>query len=351
MIEQGESFEDLQKKYFDIVARRNAHSSTSILHDVMEQLDVKKGAAYKRMNGTTSMTIEEIVKLSEHFDVSLDDIFRKNRYISFFHPFLSKTEEGIKKVEGKTSAFFDQFAYFLKPLQYTDPSEEKELNYLANEIPIFYYFSHRYIFTFLLSVWNHLHWEEGQIEIQDTNTYDDQIEHFRKEITNNYYGHPVTEVWNSNMLNNLYQQITFCITIRAFKDERFIKRLIMDIEKLINHLREIAVSGVKSIQGIPAESSELKIYLNDFGNYLNLVVYKSKFIKSSFIGYDYPQFIVSHNENFYNYSMKWINKIKKRSVLISSEGYQYRELFFIKLETDFKLFQERIDKLMSIYYN
>ena len=344
--EMDQSF--FQKKFFEVIARRNAHNNTPILHDVMDTLDIRKGAAYKRMNGDTSMTIEEVVKLSQHFDVSLDAIFRGNRYISFFHPFLTQNEKGTK---GTTSEFFDQFAFFLKPLKTNEPEEDKELNYLANEIPIFYYFSHRYIFTFLLSVWKHLHWDEGQIEIQDTKMYDDQIEHFRKEITTNYYGHPVTEIWNSNMLNNLYQQIIFCITIRAFKEERFIKRLIIDIEKLISHLREIAISGIKSIEGTPSDSSELKIYLNDFGNYLNLVLYKSKFIKSSFIGYDYPQFIVSHNQKFYEYSLEWINKIKKRSVLISSEGYQYRELFFIKLETDFKLFQERVDKLMGIYYN
>lgn len=337
-----------QKKFFEVISRRNAHQNTPILHDVMDILDVRKGAAYKRMNGETAMTLEEVVKLSKHFDVSLDAIFRGNRYISFFHPFLTQNTKGSN---GTTSEFFDQFAFFLKPLKTSEPEEDKELNYLANEIPIFYYFSHRYIFTFLLSVWKHLHWDEGQIEIQDTKMYDDQIEHFRKEITKNYYGHPVTEIWNSNMLNNLYQQIIFCITIRAFKEERFIKRLIIDIEKLINHLREIAISGIKSIEGGHSDSSELKIYLNDFGNYLNLVLYKSKFIKSSFIGYDYPQFIVSHNQKFYEYSLEWINKIKKRSVLISSEGYQYRELFFIKLETDFKLFQERVEKLMGIYYN
>lgn len=345
MVDNTNNQSAFQKKFFEIISKRNAHQNTPILHDVMEILDIRKGAAYKRMNGDTAMTIEEVVKLSDHFDVSLDSIFRGNRYISFFHPFLSQSPKD------RTGEFFDQFAFFLKPLGSSEVSEEKELIYLANEIPIFYYFSHRYIFNFLLSVWKHLHWDEGQIEIQDTNTYDDQIEHFRKEITKNYYGHPVTEIWNSNMLNNLYQQIIFCITIRAFKEERFIKRLIIDIEKLINHLRQIAISGIKSIEGVQSESSELKIYLNDFGNYLNLVLYKSKYIKSSFIGYDFPQFILSHNQNFYQYSQEWIDKIKKRSVLISSEGYQYRELFFIKLETDFKLFQERVEKLMGIYYN
>lgn len=335
---------EYQKKFFDIISKRHAFKSSSILHDVMDILNIRKGAAYKRMNGDTALTLEEVIKLSSHFEVSLDSIFRSDKYISFFHPFL-----GIER-KGTTEDFFEQFTHFLTPLKSNDPREEKSLAYLANEIPIFYYFSHKYIFNFLMNIWSHLHWEDGQISIRDTNDFDKEIEHFRQEIGKYYYGHPVTEVWNSNMLNNLYQQIIFCITIRGFKDESFIGRLITDIEKLINHLRTIAISGTAGIEGAPSDGAELKIYLNDFGNYLNLVIYKSKYIRSSFIGYDYPQFIVSHNKQFYDYSMDWINKIKNRSVLISSEGYQYRELFFIKMENDFKYFKERVDKLMGIYY-
>jgi len=78
--------------------------------------------------------------------------------------------------------------------------------------------------------------------------------------------------------------------------------------------------------------------------------FDSKSIKSTFVGYDYPQFIVSHNKPFFEFSKNWINKIKKRSVLISGEGYQYRELFFIKMENDFKYFKERVDSLLNIYY-
>ncbi len=336
---------DLQQRFFEVITKRTAHKNTSVLHDVMEILDIRRGAAYKRMNGETALSLDELIQLSEHFKVSLDAVFNSDKYISFFHPFLKENQKNT------TNQFFDQFSFFLKPLKTNLPGEEKELAYLANEIPIFYYFSHRYIFNFLLSVWKHLHWDENQIEIKDTNDFDSQIEFFRQEIAKNYYGHPVTEIWNSNMLNNLYQQVIFCITIRAFKDQSFVKRLITDIEKLINHLREIAVSGIKSIQGISTEQSELKIYLNDFGNYMNLVLYNSNAFKACFIGYDFPQFIVSHNDKLYNFSKDWIDKIKKRSVLISSEGYQYRELFFIKMENDFKYFKERVEKLMDIYYN
>lgn len=63
------------------------------------------------------------------------------------------------------------------------------------------------------------------------------------------------------MLNNLYQQVVFCVTIRAFKDVEYISLLIHDISNLIQHLHLVSVEGAKSIKGAQVEGSELKIYL------------------------------------------------------------------------------------------
>lgn len=330
-----------QKKFFDIIEKRN-NQSYNIHHDVMEILDIKRGAAYKRMNGATALSLEELIKLADHFNVSLDAIFRSDKYISFFHPFVHKERTTM-------DVFLNQFRKFIDPLK-SVTSEPVELSYLANELPVFYYFGHKYIFNFLMSVWRHLHWDEVNLNIESNPDYEKQANQFKDEILNNYYGHKVTEIWNSNMLNNLYQQVIFCVTIRAFQKSEYIQLLINDISNLIQHLRHVSTQGVKSIKGSQIEGSELKIYLNDFGNYLNIVQFGSTAFKSTFVGYDYPQFIVSHNRQFYDFSTTWINKLKKRSVLISSEGYQFRELFFVKMNNDFNYFKERVQKLIEVYY-
>ena len=331
-----------QQKFFSILKKRN-NKNQKIIHDIMEILDIKKGAAYKRMNGTTAMPLDEVIQIADHFNLSLDATFRSEKYISFFHPFVHTEQPSLDE-------FINQYKKFFKPLEKIGSTEKVSLSYMANELPIFYYFGHKHIFNFLISVWEHLHWDNASLSIGDSTEYEKEAKEIRNEILKNYYGNEVTEVWNSNMLNNLYQQIIFCITIRAFEDIKYLTRLINDIENLILHLRDISISGIKSIKGAKVEGSELKIYLNDFGNYLNMMQFDSTSIKSTFVGYDYPQFIVSHNKPFFEFSKKWINKIKKRSVLISGEGYQYRELFFIKMETDFKYFKERVDSLLNIYY-
>ena len=94
-----------------------------------------------------------------------------------------------------------------------------------------------------------------------------QIEFIRNEITTYYEGHPVTEIWNSNMFANLYQQIIFSITIRAFKEEKYIFNLIKDIDELIDHLRELAMNEFN--ESNENKKQERKKNWKDYGNNIN----------------------------------------------------------------------------------
>ena len=121
-------------------------SPEEVLHKTMEVLDLKRGATYKRINGDTALTTVELVKLAKTFNVSLDNIFLKNQFISFFPP--SGNEEAEQHAH-----FLDYYSYYLQSIM---SYEKGQLTYMANELPIFYFFSHKYIFTFLSAVWEHL---------------------------------------------------------------------------------------------------------------------------------------------------------------------------------------------------
>ena len=326
--------EMFQKPFFDFLTKRK--SQEQVLYGMMEVLNLRKGACYKRINGETALTTAELVKLAKHFQVSLDGIFQADNYISFQHSF----------AQNKTT--FDplsQFSFFSRPLN--NPQSSK-LTYLANELPVFYYFSHQYIYNFLSSIWRHMHSSESKLIIEENPNVPIQLETIRREISSYYAGHPVTEIWNSNMFANLFQQIIFSITIRAFKNEAYVRNLMDDVKKLFNHLHELAMSGTTVRDN--KSGSERMIYLNEYGNFLNMVLYESDKFNATCIGYDMPQFIVSYNPAFYNFSKDWIQKIRRRSVLISSDGFQYREMFFIKMEQDLKSFEDKVEKLMAVYY-
>ena len=298
----------------------------------MDLLNIQKGATYKRMNGETALTTAEMISLSQHFRVSMDTAFQNKPFISFRHPFVG-ANSGME--------LLDIFAYYLKPIVYTKTSS---LTYLANEIPIFYYLSHPHIFNFLMAIWEHMHKSDQKLRIDPVSNIDEDLEILRNEVTAYYNSRPVTEIWNSNMLSNLYQQIIFSVSIRGFNNANVVELLIQDIEKLIFGLKELALNEKEHV-------NRPSIYLNEFGNYLNMVIYETDKFKATFMGMDIPQFMVSHDPEFYAFANDWVGQIKKRSVLISSGGYQSRELFFVKLDKDLAQFKDTTNKLMGVYYS
>ncbi len=324
---------EIQETYFNFLGKR--HCNQTVLNDTMEVLHLRKGAAYKRMNGDSALTTAELMRLSKHFNVSIDTALGNEDFVSFQHPFLDRKSD---------VDFLDRLGFYLKPIA---KMENSNLIYLTNELPVFYYFSHKHIFTFLNAVWNHLHWQDDRLVIREVKQVDSRLEQLRTDVDKYYAGQEITEIWNSNMFANLYQQVIFSITIRAFEDVNFIAKLIKDIESLIAHLHSLASVGEKKGEG---DSTKFNIYLNEFGNYLNMVIFQSEKLNVTFLGYDIPQFIVSHNQKFFEYSKDWVDRIRKRSVLISSGGYQYRELYFRKMENDFQAFKESAEKLVDVYY-
>lgn len=326
-----------QTQFFATLAE-SLPDQTLVLH-LMEILGLQKGAVYKRMNGETTLSATELIQIAEHFGISLDNIFFQQKFISFSHPFMQ-----LEKT--KSEDFLALINQYLEVLNEERPSE---LVYLSNELPFFYSISRRYIFAFLYAVWDHLHWEEGGLKIANVGRVDKNVEVFRREISEYYDCQPVTEIWNPHMFSNLYQQIIFCISINAFENTDFINGLLLDIEQLVNYLKEIAYKGQRKSTNLD-EKVDLKIYLNEFGSYQNLIIYKALNQQLTFLGFDYPQFIVTKNKQFYEYADAWIHKIKQRSVLISGEGLQYRERFFNKLEEEFLRFKEQTLKLLDSHY-
>lgn len=324
-----------QIRFFDYLNAR--YGKKTVIYDSMEVLDLQKAAVYKRVNGTTALNTDELMKLAQHFNVSLDTALENKSYYSFQHPFVNNQH---------SLEFFEHFAFIMTPILEQEENRS-EMIYLANELPIFYYLYYDYIFQFQLAIWNHLHWSEGKLIISSDQTLDPQIDKLRRQVVDNYRARRVTEIWNPAMLSNLYQQILYAISIRVFADRQFIDNLVRDLRKLIHDLQQIPQNN----NHLSAYNrNDINVYINEFGNYMNILLFEGQKLRSTCIGYDMPQFILSHDTRLYNYSKRWVENIKRHSVLITYGGLRDRELFFAAIEREFDQFVDRVQKLMILYH-
>lgn len=326
---------DAQKKFFDHLIYRC--DKKVVLHETMAILHLQKAAVYKRMSGDTALTLSEAVQLAQHFGISLDTAIATEAYHSFAHPF--------RKVNSSLD-FLKCFVEIMTPILPNEEAESRVI-YLANELPVFYYFEYDSIFKFLVAIWNHLHWSQQELVINTSEPLDPKIKDLRNRIVAHYHSRKVTEIWNSNMLANIFQQILFAISIKAFKDQAFIAQLISDLEDLIKNLKRLAFA--ENRQDHP-QHGKIQIYINEFGNYQNMVLFEALELRATGIGFDMPQFIISHDQALYDYSKKWVDKIKRRSENITAGGYRFREVFFNQLEADMELFKEKAERAMTLSY-
>lgn len=76
-MEDQEPYEVKHKNSFEIYISKLKEKSRMKVYGLQEQLSLSKGTWYKRLKKPTDLTIEEIIKLSEIFDVEEDEIFQK----------------------------------------------------------------------------------------------------------------------------------------------------------------------------------------------------------------------------------------------------------------------------------
>lgn len=323
-----------QEKFFQFLSHRLGKKV--VLQEAMSQLHLQRAAVYKRLNNDTALSLAEAVKLARHFGVSIDTATELDGYYAFAHPFMHSRS---------STSFLQSFSEIMTP---TLPNEEMEgaLVYLANELPVFYYLSYDHIFRFLIAVWNHLHWSHQELYISNHEPADPVVEALRRQVSDYYYSRRVTEIWNSGMLANLFQQVLFAINIKAFACTAIIEALLHDLDQLFHDLRTVAFSGRRS----EGDQKSIQVYINEFGNYQNMVLFSAENLCATGIGFDMPQFIISHDQALHRYSLKWVDKIKRRSVNITTGSYSYSEVFFDQLEDALANFKLKAQRLISIRY-
>ena len=79
----------IQAKFFQLVKER-IDPHLSFVDELAELLELSNDSAYRRIRGETSLTFEELAKLSRHFGVSLDALMDSdsNELIFHFQPLL-----------------------------------------------------------------------------------------------------------------------------------------------------------------------------------------------------------------------------------------------------------------------
>ncbi|MBA3900814.1 MAG: helix-turn-helix transcriptional regulator, partial [Bacteroidetes bacterium] len=260
----------IQKEFLKRI-RKNLPEHISLVDELAELLNVSNDSAYRRLRGETSLTFDELVLLSQKFNVSVDSILgkSKNNKVSFqYNPI------------HETGLPFHQYFETLKTILYNySILDNTQLIYAAKEAK-FGLFHVPEIAAFKLFFWMKTSYDFEESKNKQFN-FEEFNQNYGKavsDIVKYYVRIPTIEIINEDYLNSTINQIRFYYDSGYFNTKAEAIMVCDKLKELICHNKREAELGFKFILGQPEVGDEgnLMLYHNEILHSDNVICGKVK---------------------------------------------------------------------------
>ena len=176
-------------------------SPGKLVDTLMETLHVSSDSAYRRIRLEKILTFDEIIKISNAFNISIDNIISHDTSESVLFSFPFKSSQ------------FNIFEYFEKIYYHLLKIKDKNgiMYYSAKDIPIFHFFQDKKLLAFKFHYWLNTMNHENEI-INKAFDYDlipAELAEITKKIYSIYTQIKTHEIWNHETLTRTSSQITY----------------------------------------------------------------------------------------------------------------------------------------------
>lgn len=333
----------IQEELFEIIRNKLGESSHWV-EEVAEALSLSKPAVYKRINGTTSLSIHDLGLLMKAYNISFDALIHTDRLtVDFTFP---STVDNAKS-----------FVDFLEPIKYFATSLSKlpevEIKHATSELHLFYYFLDKDLTNFKMflhakTLWNLKGYENIKFSIDDFSG-STLIEKEVSEILDHYFSVPNVELWNENILNNTLNQIKYFLISGNFEKAEDALLLCDKMRALVQHLKSMAEKGKKFKMGKEPgqDAGDYLLYHNELSYTNNLMLILSPHQNYIFTTYNNPNFMISEDKRLVEYTKNWFQRVKNLSQPVSLDAHQSRMLLFNQIEKKIDLTTSEIQYLIE----
>jgi hypothetical protein len=333
----------IQQLFIEQVKQRSPDQKLWV-DQLAEVLSISKPAAYKRINGSTALSLDDIVRLMDVYQLSFDAIAipeRKN--IPFQFPFIFN----------KINSFFDYVSTLKASVQRLASIPNSTVWYATSELPFFYYFFFPDLTYFKFYMYARTVWDIPSYKKMKINLSEFASEHLLKKeieaVQSAYFGIPGLEFWNESFLLNTLNQIKYFLSSGLFEkpDESLV--LCDRLTDLMRHASAVAESGKKfMINGRPTEHSpDITMFYNEIAHTSNIALVSAPSISAVLTAYDNPNFILSDDERLVKYTREWFERVKHSSQNISRDSERARMSFFARIQHKIELTREELKAIIS----
>lgn len=304
-----------------ILEEINSKSDTKLVDELMESLSISSDSAYRRIRLEKIFTLDELIKISNKYNISIDQHISQDSSDSVLFSFPFKTSQ------------FNLEEYFSKILDHLSKIKEGNgiVYYSAKDIPIFHFFQDKKLLAFKFHYWLNTMNNSSTIIKGDFN-YEfipAKLAELTKKIYSVYSQIKTHEIWNFETLTRTSSQITYYFELGIISEEQAteLQNRLIDF---CNHLeRECEIGTKYFIDNQPLSINEnYQFYFNEILAADNSIYAEYGDKKESFLPHIVLNYMITDNEQYSNFNKTVFDNVINKSTLISKVNEKDRKKFF-----------------------
>ena len=314
--------------------RSRVNDQTSFVQEVASILDIGYDAAYRRVNQKSNLSLEEVVKLARHYNISLNKLFE----VGSQHTIITELSPRPSDEKG-LEMWFRQSLKNVAPLTKV---KDAEIIWSGKDISLLRTLKDSYLTRYKMYVWlKDLNSEMAKSKVsfdQWVQTIPNSLLASAFELSEIYEYINIVELWNDNTVNGTLQQILYYYEAGLLSKEMALT-ICEDVQDLVNQIEKQTID--QSLNS-PKNGKSFKLYKHDLHTLTNtamIVTPHHKMFFSPFTVLSY--FKVEHKETcdmMYAFLLRQMSNSK----LLASSGERDRIIFFKTIEQKINITKERI---------
>ena len=325
---------EVQKTFFEI-AKGKLPSNLRFADVIGDILGVGTDSAYRRIRGEKELSISELTKLCQHFDISMDSVVNcQSSNVLFKHiPLDLSNMDNYYTYKNNISMLFDSIS----------KAKEKEMFFMAMDIPAPHFASYLDLTFFKIYTWVH---SVKNLQI----TYDEFVKSIDVNCLTDYYNKmrnaykqiPSTEIWTNNTIEPILRLLDYHADLNCFEKKETLYLLCHQLLQLIAEIENNTENGYTEFNG---QKFFFKLYLSPIDIMNDFMVAKQDGVNVTSIKLYTINAILTSNDYFCNEVEKWMQNTMSKSLLLSGASAKERFKFFQEMKNKVNNLLEKFEKL------
>ncbi|WP_316804094.1 hypothetical protein [Pedobacter nototheniae] len=281
----------------------------NLAQSVAEELGISTNEAYKKIRGVSSLTFQQIIKLSDCFNVQF--LYSPKQSLSVTFSYLSVNED------------LDMIGYLanlLDNLKTIKNSGKKHITITTDDIPLFHFFKYPELTSFKLFFWAN---SANHLEMPFSASFlSDEIIKISQELHATYLEIPSTEIWSKDTVTGTLEQIRYAFEAGHLTDPELAVKIVEQVRYCLTDMNMYAISSKKTID----PNHTFNWYNCDvLGSIAYLVDFKDRM--ACYNRFNTFNYLRTEDQAYCNQTKNWMQGLIMKSVSFSGQGEKHRNKY------------------------